>query len=1092
MSIKINVSGRLKGFSLSSVFFCFVIQIVEVEGATTYIIALLGQDLPSNGYNLEYQLIIANEELRQISVQINNIHGTVETLTVEANEIKIRTLEHEMAMNGSELSNKSLEVHSDDGNFVLQVFSKRNGYAEGLLAIPIQQLKGPNQVNKTVYEFVVATFCAVGGYCQIAIAAVENNTEVFVDIPEKVEEIALCNKSSYFRSHRDKGFTMNRFDALQLETTYDLTGTVIFSFKPIAVFVGSRNVTNGDIVAHTMEQLVPSSHWGKEFVVQTLGSNGYGDILKIVSHYTSTVVTMMSGFPSFNMTERYQTVTRRLSNGTRSHIQASHPIQVIQISGLTYATKDETSMLSMTVVPSVQNSWHSFKVACPDIYSTTQFQIVSEKRSCNKISASLSYQNDLLYCHQTKDRSRVKYTKYVIGNIRGNASGSVLNLENEASNISGILKCGQTILLPVGILYNKNVFGTIPVETSEYPGGVCKEGGKGTTAPNLPYHLDLQKYSEHALHLRVQVCGSATLRFMSLSTTIDALVSNEGIQIASCETSCQIHDKSATEDSFNKDAGISCTSDMSFFWFRQVNSMFCLGTGYHNEDECFQGSTQDNVIRIQTTDSITNVSLMGTVSEAIFNWDFIHVNGCKEYETEWRCTDRLVNCSKYEEGFCTRYADFAKYYCAKYCGICFADSYGRKFVLRLPFKRLQKCWILVTSLNENTNVGVTRKQRGIPHEASISSSRNVYGERYYDCSNFGNILNLKIISDDDVAVVVYYIFGGNNTEIGSSRIYPVDTFGTEFVLFSHNKTGQKCMFISEHVDVHVTAYFSGITPGTSNNSLKDSESISVDDYSKLKLQTNYEISGTSLEFNKPSMVFCYDSNTSPGSISRINFFLTVDTWSNEYVVPTVEIESNERQFKGILHIVSYTDNNIVTISGGFDAKHAIYNKGDKIEQEIDVAVPYRLTSVGNIAIGLYLQDREDSSKYSFSLLPSTENHHDTILTSVPANRYSDMDNTKTEFTTFSVDQSLVVKNETMLIGRDGHLELFKQKISIGESKYEMAMLHSGKKWLIVPGPIKAKYLSQYSPFAFESSGNSHPIKVKKGQSKVVCLVLELF
>jgi hypothetical protein len=247
---------------------------------------------------------------------------------VGSNATVSHKLGHEMAMNGSEISNKSLEVHSNDGKFVLQVFTKRDGYIEGLLALPIQQMDGPNQViNRTVYEYVVATFCAVGGYCQIAIAATENNTEVFIDIPKMVEEIAFCNKSSYFRLHRDTGFTMNKFDAFQLETTYDLTGTVIFSFKPIAVFVGSRNVTNGNIVAHTMEQLVPSSHWGTEFVVQTLGSNGYGDILKIVSHYTSTVVTM-SGFPSFNMTNRYQNVTRRLSKGTRSHIQASHPIQV--------------------------------------------------------------------------------------------------------------------------------------------------------------------------------------------------------------------------------------------------------------------------------------------------------------------------------------------------------------------------------------------------------------------------------------------------------------------------------------------------------------------------------------------------------------------------------------------------------------------------------------------------------------------------------------------------------------------------------------------------------------------------------------------
>ncbi|XP_060582096.1 uncharacterized protein LOC132738583 [Ruditapes philippinarum] len=502
--------------------------------------------------------------------------------------------------------------------------------------------------------------------------------------------------------------------------------------------------------------------------------------------------------------------------------------------------------------------------------------------------------------------------------------------------------------------------------------------------------------------------------------------------------------------SFNKEAGISCTSDMSFFWFRQVNSIFCLGTGYHNEDECVQGSTRDNVIRIRTNDSITNVSMMGTVAEATFNWDLIHVNGCTEYETGWRCTDRFVNCSKYEEGFCTRYADFAKYYCAKYCGICFADSYGRKFLVKLPPQKFKKCWILVTSLNENTHVGITKNVLDKP-EVSITSTRgDEDGKRYYNCSNMDNIINFKIISDDDVDVVVYYISGRHNTVIRSSRIYPVDTFGTEFMVFAHDKT--KCMFISEHVDVKVTAYFSGIAQ--SGLTLNDSESISVKNNSLFTMEKHNEISGTSLKFNKPSMVYCHDITYA------MNYFLPVNTWSNKYVVPSVEIESNERQFKGILHIVSYTDNNIVTISGGFDAKHAIYNKGDKIEQEIDVSVSYLLTSVGNIAVGLYLEDREDSSKYTFSLLPSIENHHDTILTSVPANCYSDIDTTNTEFSTFSVDENLVVNNETMLIGRDSHLELFEQNISVGKSKYEIAMLHSGKRWLIVPGNIKAKYLSQ--------------------------------
>ena len=233
-------------------------------------------------------------------------------------------------MNGSAYENKSIIVHSTNGAFNLQVFVIRedNNYVEGYLGIPIESLNGPQQSGgQVVYSYVAATFCDVGGYCQLSVAALNDQTAVSIVLPSNVTEIVLCRAKSYIRTKRDTTVTLNKFDALQLESTEDLTGTVIYSFMPIVVFAGSRNVTNGNVIAHTIEQLVPTSHWGSEFIVTNLGTNGYGDILKLVSYWSETKITM-KGYPPFIMKDQYHTTVRRLDKGLISYIIASHPIQV--------------------------------------------------------------------------------------------------------------------------------------------------------------------------------------------------------------------------------------------------------------------------------------------------------------------------------------------------------------------------------------------------------------------------------------------------------------------------------------------------------------------------------------------------------------------------------------------------------------------------------------------------------------------------------------------------------------------------------------------------------------------------------------------
>jgi len=98
--------------------------------------------------------------------------GTTETYVLDNDSL---------ALNASEYTNKALRVSCENCSFTLQVFINDNGYIEGFMGIPLERMTGPNEPNH-VYEFIAATFCAIGGYCQIAIAADEDSTFVYIKV----------------------------------------------------------------------------------------------------------------------------------------------------------------------------------------------------------------------------------------------------------------------------------------------------------------------------------------------------------------------------------------------------------------------------------------------------------------------------------------------------------------------------------------------------------------------------------------------------------------------------------------------------------------------------------------------------------------------------------------------------------------------------------------------------------------------------------------------------------------------------------------------------------------------------------------------
>jgi RHS repeat-associated protein len=113
----------------------------------------------------------------------------------------------------------------------------------------------------------------------------------------------------------------------------DVTGTRVIADKPVAVFGGhvyTRIPTSASLAAnHLVEQMTPTSTWGREYFTVPLATRTAGDVIRIVAAQDSTSVQINgTAIPiTLNAGQVYQVVRT-----TSSHITANKPICVGQYS----------------------------------------------------------------------------------------------------------------------------------------------------------------------------------------------------------------------------------------------------------------------------------------------------------------------------------------------------------------------------------------------------------------------------------------------------------------------------------------------------------------------------------------------------------------------------------------------------------------------------------------------------------------------------------------------------------------------------------------------------------------------------------------
>lgn len=163
------------------------------------------------------------------------------------------------------------------------------------------------------------------GGSQLGIVGVKDNTQVTIDyrsaaIENKYKEKVVVDLDAGYSYFRD----INHEYA-------DLTGTIITSDKPIAVFGGNRCTNIPKKVQacdYLIEQLPPVSTWGKSFVTAPLANRKKGDTFRILASEDNTEVMINNELvSSLNKAEYYEIILQQAAI-----ISSNKPIMVAQFS----------------------------------------------------------------------------------------------------------------------------------------------------------------------------------------------------------------------------------------------------------------------------------------------------------------------------------------------------------------------------------------------------------------------------------------------------------------------------------------------------------------------------------------------------------------------------------------------------------------------------------------------------------------------------------------------------------------------------------------------------------------------------------------
>ncbi|XP_038059439.1 IgGFc-binding protein-like [Patiria miniata] len=233
----------------------------------------------------ELTILVVAFSNRQTSVTISSKYEVagrpfLESFVIGAGGFRRTVLPAELVMEGTERSLKGIEISASSDvsayGLMYQDFT-----TDGFLGIP---------TNNLGTQYVLVTGPPLSPWrSQFSVIGTEDSTLV---------QVTLRGRVTFEGEDYDAGdafrFRVDQLEAVQIQGApgQDLTGSIVQTNKPVAVFSGNECANNPRSTCDTLtEQLVPIKSWGKKHIYTSARSTDRNNY-RIVAYFTETIVTI--------------------------------------------------------------------------------------------------------------------------------------------------------------------------------------------------------------------------------------------------------------------------------------------------------------------------------------------------------------------------------------------------------------------------------------------------------------------------------------------------------------------------------------------------------------------------------------------------------------------------------------------------------------------------------------------------------------------------------------------------------------------------------------------------------------------------------
>ena len=210
------------------------------------------------------------------------------------------------------------------------------------------------------------------GNSAIVIVTTEENTVLNVTLTQNVSisgasDIVGQIGTDLLRSGEQVSFQLSaRGSTLYLASLDDLTGSRVVSNKPIAFITGHECGTlphNIQYCDHLVEQITPTSTWGRQFIISTIATRKDFDTFRIIASRSDTSVSVactITDVPPLNLNTDGSFIEFHINSTDSCYLESNQPILLAQFSVSSLVDRVFNSDPFLVIIPPVEQYRSSY------------------------------------------------------------------------------------------------------------------------------------------------------------------------------------------------------------------------------------------------------------------------------------------------------------------------------------------------------------------------------------------------------------------------------------------------------------------------------------------------------------------------------------------------------------------------------------------------------------------------------------------------------------------------------------------------------------------------------------------------------------